>query len=525
MGMQPSSTAGRTPRENLAYLAEAGCNDATLKKCAGLAGMVLAALDVSGTIRPDGRPVLLLQVLDGVAEAGRDEALEKIHQKMVSRQQSARENCCQIAAAAELLERGNDKTLESLLEYRCSTGKEKIKLPDVSLDKKLSYLVKKAERKRTGRAALLQTRAAAWLGSVNYKTGQRWQPECFDAFEAAIPRYLAEAVDGDTDASRKKKQQCEELRGLAVKLLEPLPTDAAILETAQSENPPPPTPHASAPPSAPTPDLTVATPPPVSTTRPRRKRLLLSLGTALVVTVGSLGLWWQWPTKEAEAMPLNVNATWPVFRGCDGGTTVAMQPGGADIHSFGVSKTEDVRPKIATAPGGGSWRSGQLVIDLSGKTDEPVEISNIHHKKLRELPAPKWVYEPRGGCGGAYYRNFVLDLDEGRLFDKGVVGGGAADGEKAPPTELIGPAFTVSRRDPAQITVDALSCKGNYEWELIIDYVQGGKSGRLTLGPYRSMGVARNTERYFSADGTTYESDGKFSGSEPNWCKQILDET
>ncbi|MFM9590282.1 hypothetical protein ACKI1J_14390 [Streptomyces scabiei] len=451
----------RTALEDLTHLARATVTERSLEECSSLVQMFMNELGGFESLSDGGRIKTLNYVLSAVASEARRGSLQ------------GTESAFQVAAAAELM------GLSDAEEFQ---RKRAGYIRDAATWERM------LDENNRGAKGERQLRAGVWI-----KTGaqgpKRKESVLLSAFESAFKVYVASHQD--------------ELRELMNShLAAPIPAQS----TQQSDSP----------------NLATTSPP---AAKPPRKRLLLSLSTAFVVTVGALGVWWQWPAEKAEAVPLNVNATWPLARGCDGGTTVAMQPGGAELRSFGVPKTEDVRTKIVDAKGGGSWRAGHLIIDLSGKTDEPVQIRNITHKKLQSnLPAPEWIYEPRGGCGGGYYRNFVLDLDGGRLFDKGLVGEASmlTDGETPPPTEPIGPAFTVSRSDPAQITVNTLSCEGNYEWMFFIDWVQGSNSGRLTLGPYRSMGVAKNTERYFSTDGKTYESDGKFSGSEQNWCKQFL---
>ncbi|WP_237309696.1 hypothetical protein [Streptomyces sp. AMCC400023] len=464
----------RTALDDLKRLADVGVTDASLEGCLGLEQVLLTGVAVDGALAEGGRITVLDTVLRRVSVDAMRQSLARRNEKPLVDQLG--ESTFQVAAAAELLGISDEAAF--------SLKRQSWRPNDAE------WRIEEKKEENRGSRGQRQLRAGVWVEKSS-STIKRRKGELLAAFESRFKVYVASHQD--------------ELRELMNSHL------AATIPPQSAQQPGSPNPAPPSPPAA----------------KRKKQRILLSLSTAFVVTVGAaLGLWWKWSAGEgeAEAAPLNVNTTWPTFRGCDGATMVAMQPGGSSIQSFPLTTKEDSRIKIAAASGGGSWQSGQLVIDLSGNTDEPVEIRNIHHKKLRELPAPKWVYEPRGGCGDMYHREFVLDLDGGRLFDKGVVGEASmlVDGEAPPPTELIGPAFTVSRSDPAQVTVNTLSCKGNYEWMLFIDYVQGSTKGTVTRGPYRSMGVAKDTEHYFTEDWKRYESEGKFSGSDPKRCEQIL---
>ncbi|MEV8375183.1 hypothetical protein AB0P21_20790 [Kribbella sp. NPDC056861] len=210
---------------------------------------------------------------------------------------------------------------------------------------------------------------------------------------------------------------------------------------------------------------------------------------------------------------------WPRIRGCDGGTQVAMSPGGRDFTSF-PAETEDIRPAVANADGGGSWRRGHLYMVMSSVDGEPVTIMNmVQHRDPTRLPAPAWVYKPTGDCGDTYSRVYQLDLDEDSLIDLGLNGNPQGkDGDEAVVAEPLGPAFTVTDQHPALIRVDALSCKDNYSWTLDITFVRDGVTGTRIIGPYRSMGKAENTELHQDDPYT-----GKLSGGVTRFTSKPTD--
>ncbi|MEU5874151.1 hypothetical protein AB0A73_21675 [Glycomyces sp. NPDC047369] len=204
----------------------------------------------------------------------------------------------------------------------------------------------------------------------------------------------------------------------------------------------------------------------------------------------------------AQDGPLLYDASWPLIRGCDGATNVAVSAEEDGPETFGARPD---REKLAKEPGSGAWVTGSLTVDLVGVDEHPVQISAIDYQVLNDdLASPAWVYEPHGGCGETYSRLFVLDLDGETLEDQGVVGAPLPEGT-APPGAAIGPAFTVTDLEPAQITVSVLGCEANYEWELIVSYFYEGESGEVRLGPYRTFGAA-------DADTPVYTDDTEADG-------------
>lgn len=215
---------------------------------------------------------------------------------------------------------------------------------------------------------------------------------------------------------------------------------------------------------------------------------------------------------KGQDVDLIAETSWPLTRGCDGGTTVAMAHGGPPVQSFQIDGDE--RQRIVDA-GGASWESGTLYVDLSAKDGKALKILNIRPNiKQKQLAPPDWVYSPGGGCGGPSDRVFDLRLDDASLVDKGIVEGTAelSSGARA---DAIGPAFIVSAEEPATLRFDTRSCRGNYEWSLEITYSVVGQEGSLTrtIGPFRSMGYADGTSSYtISAPGDSFSKVGVLDG-------------
>jgi hypothetical protein len=176
-----------------------------------------------------------------------------------------------------------------------------------------------------------------------------------------------------------------------------------------------------------------------------------------------------------------------------------MGPEKIDFNSLYAKREAktDFRILVANADGGGSWKRGYLYLLMASVDGTPLTIQNmVQHIDAKRLPPPAWVYRPSGDCGDTYSRVYRLDLDNNSLFDLGLQGNGEAGNGKPPPTEPLGPAFTVTDKEPALIRVDVLSCKDNYSWTLDVTYVRNGKSETRVVGPYRSMGKAEDTELY-----------------------------
>src|SRR6202008_4977054 len=72
---------------------------------------------------------------------------------------------------------------------------------------------------------------------------------------------------------------------------------------------------------------------------------------------------WSSPAVNSGPDPLKVTMSWPLLRGCDGATAVAMLPGNGDIVSY--QNASDQRTEVVKSPGGGSWRQGHLILSLT----------------------------------------------------------------------------------------------------------------------------------------------------------------
>ena len=200
------------------------------------------------------------------------------------------------------------------------------------------------------------------------------------------------------------------------------------------------------------------------------------------------------PAKDST-VPAELSATvsWPIYIGCDGGTPTAILPGGpAPTSIHWNAQTGDPRTSMIMA-GGASWGMGHLVIHFSVRGGGTVSVEGL--KPLifnRSNQAASWVYQPEGGCGGEYTRDFALNLDAGTLTDSGVQTEGMNSGHV--PTAPLGPGFRISSDDPADVVVDAQSCRATYAWGLRVIYFIDDKQQTLDIGspskPFRSTGVA-----------------------------------
>lgn len=222
-------------------------------------------------------------------------------------------------------------------------------------------------------------------------------------------------------------------------------------------------------------------------------------------------------TAASGSGPLLVSASWPLTRGCDGGTAIAMVNGGPAIRTF--AENGDERQQMINA-GGGVWLRGDLYLDLSAKPHTSLRILNIRPviDKIRLSP-PTWIYDPGGGCGGPTGRNFTLNLDKPTLIDEGLE---IPDGGTAPArymrTDPIGPEFVVSAAQPATLRFDVSGCKANYQWKIEITYSVDGDPATHTYvtDVYRTLGLADDTTMYTLGASGSYITTGSINGPSPD---------
>jgi hypothetical protein len=207
------------------------------------------------------------------------------------------------------------------------------------------------------------------------------------------------------------------------------------------------------------------------------------------------------PTTPGDAAhALAASPAWPYVTGCASLAQVAMPPGRGRIQDFHA--VTDIRPTLA-ASGAGSWTQGMLYLDLSTVDGQSIHIQNILPLRVRrDLASPAWIYSPDDGCGppSVSTRVFSYDLDAGSFKDEGLPysENGSVPPGMVSPTAQLGPGFVISGPDHALIEVAASSCRGNYEWNLDIQYVVTGTNTveHYTAGPFQSYGVANNTAVY-----------------------------
>lgn len=208
----------------------------------------------------------------------------------------------------------------------------------------------------------------------------------------------------------------------------------------------------------------------------------------------------QHPTRAALA----VAPIWPFTTGCGAFSSVAMPVGGGRITDFHA--VTDLRAPMVAA-GAGSWTRGVLYLDLSLTTSTPVEIADIQpHILRRDLGAPAWIYIPSAGCGPfSPDRVFTFNLDVPRWTDDGAQATAAGPPARNVPKAPLGPRFVLSGHAHTRVRVDALSCRGNYEWNVSVKYIPQGSSheNSITVGPFESYGLGNNTVEYNAAQDAT----------------------
>lgn len=226
------------------------------------------------------------------------------------------------------------------------------------------------------------------------------------------------------------------------------------------------------------------------------------------------------PSEAASPTTLLAFTRWPTVEGCDAGTVVAMPNGGPpaeDVHFEGA----DPRAAIIAA-GGGAYGPGNLTIDLTTDDGDTAFITGIEVEVFQEIDPPSWRYIlTSGGCGEAYSRLFVVDLDDANPYvaDEGLVGPQELESVYGPavPVAPFGEAFTVSTSEPARVRILAHSCSTSVEWGVVIHYVTDGEEHTLPVGtaddPFITL-AGGDPELWMSSEGalTRYGSDDGSDG-------------
>jgi len=191
---------------------------------------------------------------------------------------------------------------------------------------------------------------------------------------------------------------------------------------------------------------------------------------------------------------LSITPTWPAAPGCDGSTSVAVFDGGLNPLTVYASPDRDIRAVLART--GAAFGSGYLYLTFTVTGKAVAQIMEIrplfYSVRMRE---PAWIYEPQGGCGATYGREFSLDLDRRTMADLGIQGPAAAKPPRSPavPSSPLGSSFHVSAGDPAAIIIYARACEPSlYAWGLQVSYVVDGRTYMKVIGtqrnPLRSIG-------------------------------------
>jgi hypothetical protein len=263
-----------------------------------------------------------------------------------------------------------------------------------------------------------------------------------------------------------------------------------------------------------------------------------SLTAAGIVVGAGIAIYLAHPWRSGDSTPseqphtssappgtaLAVAPHWPTLLGCDGATEIGVPAGAGPITSF--HSANDARSELINQ-GGGAWQSGTVTLDLSVSGAGSVDVTDIKPHILRsDLPSPAWVFQPEGGCGGETARLFHLALDNPpALTDRGLDQEDSQPSGAAVPTAALGPAFVLTGTEHDQIQVHAVACRGNYEWNLGVNYVVTGQSTvhTVTVGPYISYGRGQATIIYSGNQDSTgaikVDSQSTSTGVDPGCAK------
>jgi hypothetical protein len=244
-------------------------------------------------------------------------------------------------------------------------------------------------------------------------------------------------------------------------------------------------------------------------TRPWRKTVVSAAAAVTLIVIGAVltpvlqKVVDSWFHHED---PLKLNYSWPVGRGCDAGTQIAVTNRVAS-PSLSTEPDTEIRSSLVRA-GAASFGLGHLNLSLStsgGSTVQVLALEPIIY--VKKEPLVDWVFSPQGGCGDTYTRKFDLDLDKATIKDAGVDSGdsgGEGSTDAALRADPLGPAFNVSEADPALLEIDAASCTGYFEWGLRIVYSYNGKELHRVIGtadaPFRSTGKPAGAVAQYSED-------------------------
>ncbi|MFD8933884.1 hypothetical protein ACFV0R_01265 [Streptomyces sp. NPDC059578] len=193
---------------------------------------------------------------------------------------------------------------------------------------------------------------------------------------------------------------------------------------------------------------------------------------------------------------LKVLTGWPASSACDQGSRVAMPKGGPPVTAIDLDDFQKEPRNIAAEKGAASWGRGVLNLTLSTEGKGKISVESVvpHVKGRTQRTAYDWVLQKTESCGGGGGgpSHLHLDLERQKLFD--VVDGKLA-AHPVPGNSMI-TGKTVTRDEPAYVTVSVSSCKASYEWSLTVTYLLGGKRKQTELGPFRSTGQVAGVPVY-----------------------------
>lgn len=240
--------------------------------------------------------------------------------------------------------------------------------------------------------------------------------------------------------------------------------------------------------------------------------VLLILG-AIVNPLATRAIDMIWPAVQQGTSPTTGSSSagglvaigrWPPENKliCQSGVHVAGLTGTPSPLDLVPTANEDLRITAIRQLGAIVWYQGKLAITLTSADDTPLLIMAMEPVVFAKRDtAPSWGMEVSPGCGGpAQIRVLRTLLDRGTLEDMGVRPGGP-DNPRAKAAPL-GPSFTVSASDPADITVLAYACSGLYDFGMKITYISRGATYTELVGspehPFRIVGGWHGVERFYS---------------------------
>jgi hypothetical protein len=193
----------------------------------------------------------------------------------------------------------------------------------------------------------------------------------------------------------------------------------------------------------------------------------------------------RWTPRAVDAVedkfglgPLSMRNEWAA-NVCSGSPYAAYAAPAPALDKL-LANSVDGQTGIVDA-GGAAFETGQLNMVISATANSTILIEDmrvvLHAQDRRPI---EWAVAPYKECGGGDTdkRNYTVDLDQHRPSLRLT----SVDDQPRDPNRPFS-AFEASASDPTIVIIDAASCKGYYEWGVVIQYSVGGRSYETTVGP------------------------------------------